>query len=331
MLEVGLSSFLVASVGVITPCLLGYAVSAYFLPHSSAYVHVFLGAALCATSVGITARVFKDLGRYKSEEARIVLGAAVLDDVMGLVVLAVVTGMIGAASSGHGMSLVAVGWILAKALLFLCGALLVGMSVTPRIFSWASKLRANDVLLALGLGFCFILAFLANAMGLAPIVGAFAAGLVLETVHYRDFTDRGEHGLEHLVRPLAAFLVPVFFVLMGMRTDLRSFLQPAAAGLAAALTLVAIVGKQACYFAVSERGLDRLSIGIGMIPRGEVGLIFANLGSTLMLDGKPVIGASEYSALVSMVIITTLITPPALGWSLGRGTRAQPRTSSGTA
>lgn len=318
MLEVGLSSFLVATIGVVTPAILGYGVSAWFLPASSPYVHVFLGTALCATSVGITARVFKDLGHAQTEEARIVLGAAVIDDVMGLIVLAVVTGSIGAASGGVALAPLEIGWIVAKAMLFLCGSLLIGMRITPRIFNWASKLQARDVLLALGLAFCFALAFLADALGLAPIVGGFAAGLTLESVHYRDFTDRGEHGLEDLVRPLSAFLVPVFFVLMGLRTDLSSFLQPGAAGLATALTLVAVLGKQACYFGVRKRSLDRLSVGIGMIPRGEVGLIFASLGSTLLLDGKPVLGPSEYSAVIIMVIATTLITPPALEWSIGR-------------
>jgi Kef-type K+ transport system membrane component KefB len=174
------------------------------------------------------------------------------------------------------------------------------------------------VLLALGLAFCFLLSWLASAIGLAPIVGAFAAGLILEQVHYRDFTDRGEHHLEELVQPISAFLVPVFFVLMGMHTDLRSFAQPGVLSLAGALVAVAIIGKQACYFGVIGKGIDRLSVGIGMIPRGEVGLIFANIGIALTVKGERVIDAATYSAVVVMVIATTMVTPPLLKWSLNR-------------
>jgi Kef-type K+ transport system membrane component KefB len=153
---------------------------------------------------------------------------------------------------------------------------------------------------------------------LAPIVGAFAAGLILDTVHDRSFTDRGEPGLAESVQPLAAFLAPVFFVVMGMRTDLRSFVQPGTLGLAVALTVAAILGKQCCGLGVLKAGLDRLSVGIGMIPRGEVGLIFASMGESLTIGGKPLIGPTQYSAIVVMVIVTTLITPPWLTWSLSR-------------
>jgi len=318
MLEVGASSFVVATIGVLTPCLLGFAVGSLLLPDASIYLHAFLGATLCATSVGITARVLKDLDRSQSEEARIILGAAVIDDVMGLVILAVVIGMIAAADSGRTLSTLHVLAILLKAVAFLGGSLLIGARITPRLFSFAARLRSRDVLLASGLAFCFALAWLASEIELAPIVGAFAAGLILESVHYRDFTARGEPGLDALVKPLAAFLVPVFFVLMGMRTDLQSFARPGTLELALALTVAAIVGKQLCYFGVLKRGLDRLSVSIGMIPRGEVGLIFASMGTSLTLAGKPLLEAPQYSAIVIMVIVTTLVTPPALKWSLAR-------------
>jgi Kef-type K+ transport system membrane component KefB len=169
-----------------------------------------------------------------------------------------------------------------------------------------------------GLAFCFTLSWLADAIGLAPIVGAFAAGLILEDVHYRKFLDRGEPSLEVQVHPLSSSLVPVFFVLMGMRTDLGSFLEPGVLGLAAALTAVAIIGKQACSLGVIGAGIDRISVGLGMIPRGEVGLIFANIGLALTVRGEPVIDRSTFSAVVVMVMVTTLVTPLALKWSLGR-------------
>jgi Kef-type K+ transport system membrane component KefB len=153
---------------------------------------------------------------------------------------------------------------------------------------------------------------------LAPIVGAFAAGLVLEDVHYRDFTSRGEHTLDQLVEPISQFLVPIFFVLMGMRTDLSSFVKPGVLGLAIALTFVAIIGKQVCGLAVVGKKIDRLSIGVGMVPRGEVGLIFANMGLTLKVGEERIVDDAVYSAIVVVVIVTTLVTPPALKWSLGR-------------
>jgi Kef-type K+ transport system membrane component KefB len=178
------------------------------------------------------------------------------------------------------------------------------------------------VLIAIGLAFCFFLSWLASLIGLAPIVGAFAAGLILEDVHYRDFVVRGEHGLEELIHPISSFLVPIFFVLMGMRTDVSSFSQQGVLVLAAALTLAAILGKQACALGVIGKGVDRLTVGLGMMPRGEVGLIFANIGLTLSVGGEPIVSEATFAAVVVMVIVTTMVTPPALKWSLGRVARA---------
>ncbi len=318
MLKVGLSSLLVAVAGVVAPFGLGWGVGAWLLPDHSIYVHMFLGATLTATSVGITARVLKDLKRSKSKEARVILGAAVIDDVLGLVILAVVSGVIAAADRGGTLTGGDIALTLGKAVLFLVGSLVVGVALSKRLFSFASKLQTGGVLLAAGLAFCFSLSWLAGAIGLAPIVGAFAAGLLLEETHYRDFVDRGEHELEELIHPISMFLVPVFFVLMGMRTNLRSFTEPGVLGLAAALTIAAILSKQVCSLGVLDKGIDRLSVGIGMIPRGEVGLIFANIGLALMVGGERIIDEATFSAIVVMVIVTTLVTPPALKWSLGR-------------
>jgi Kef-type K+ transport system membrane component KefB len=330
MLRVGVAATLVAVVGVVTPFALGWAAGAVLVPELGPYVHAFLGATLSATSVGITARVLKDLGASQRDEARIILGAAVIDDVLGLIVLAVVGGVIAAADQGTSLSIGAIALILAKATAFLVGALALGVVLAPRLFSLASRLSAQGVLLAVGLVICFLFSWVASAIGLAAIVGAFAAGLILDDVHYRDFALRGEHGLEHLLEPIASLLVPFFFVQMGMRTDLGSFADLEVLGIAAALTVAAIVGKQACALAVWGRPLDKLSIGIGMIPRGEVGLIFASIGSTLMLGGQPIITPALYSAVVVMVIVTTLVTPPALKWSLNRSaSRAASQPSQG--
>lgn len=318
MLKVGLPSVLVAILGVAAPFVLGWGVGSLLLPDRSVYVHAFLGATLTATSVGITARVLQDLDRSQSPEARVILGAAVIDDVLGLVILAVVSGAIAAANLGASPSYGEVGLVLGKAIVFLFGALALGVYLSPRVFGVASKLRGRGVLLATALVFCFGLAYLASIIGLAPIVGAYAAGLILEEVHFRDFASRGEQQLEHLVHPISSFLVPVFFVIMGMRVDLAAFARMDVLGLAALLTVAAIVGKQACSLGAFGRRLDRLSIGIGMIPRGEVGLIFANIGLGLSVGGQRVIDEGVFSAVVIMVIVTTMVTPPALKWSLAR-------------
>jgi Kef-type K+ transport system membrane component KefB len=267
----------------------------------------------------------KDLGLSQTTEARIILGAAIIDDVQGLIILAVVTGLVAAADLGGTLSYAAIGLVIVKASVFLLGSLVLGVILSPRLFSLASKLQSGGVLLATGLAFCFTLAWTADAIGLAPIVGAFAAGLVLEELHSRDFLGRGDHSLEHLIEPIVSFLAPVFFVMMGVQTDLRAFAEPGVLRLAAVLTLAAIAGKQLCALGVVGKGLDRLSIGIGMIPRGEVGLIFANLGLTLLIDGQPVITRNVFSAVVVMVIVTTSLTPPALKWSFERNATRSPR------
>jgi Kef-type K+ transport system membrane component KefB len=156
-------------------------------------------------------------------------------------------------------------------------------------------------------------------------VGAYAAGLILEEVHFRPFATRGEPQLAHLIHPISTVLVPVFFVVMGMRVDLRAFARIDVLGLAALLTIAAMIGKQACALGVVGQPLNRLSIGIGMMPRGEVGLIFANIGLGLHLAGRPIVDDAVFSAVVMMVVVTTLATPPLLKWSL---TRRIPRETS---
>ncbi|MEI6914009.1 MAG: cation:proton antiporter [Armatimonadota bacterium] len=309
--KVGLSSVLVALVGVIAPMILGYFVGIILLPGDSPLVHIFIGATLAATSVGLTARVMKDLGKTNTSEARIVLGAAVIDDVMGLVVLAVVGGLIASAShAGTGsFSWIGTGAIILKATVFLFGSIVVGQIVVPHFFQLVSHMRVQGVMLVMSIAFCFAMAALSASIGLAPIVGAFAAGLILEPSHYLSFTNRGERPVEELVAPVADLFVPVFFVLMGLKVDLRFFADPQALKLACALVVMAIIGKLVCGLAVLEKGLNRLVISVGMIPRGEVGLIFASMGAKMMLDDAPVIDAGTYAAVVIMVMLTTLVTP----------------------
>jgi Kef-type K+ transport system membrane component KefB len=210
-------------------------------------------------------------------------------------------------------------WIIVKAFAFLLGAILLGNLIFTRpLYRAASYLRGHGLLVVTSLVICFGFSWLASLMGLATIVGAFAAGLILERAHYQELGRKENIELEQALQPISAILVPIFFVQMGIMVDLASFKNPSVWGLAAALTVAAIVGKQVCYWGVREKGLNRLAVGLGMIPRGEVGLIFAAEGAKLKVAGIPVIDAGTYSAIVVMVMLTTMITPPLLTWSLTR-------------
>ncbi len=324
MMKVGASSLLVATLGVIAPMVLGFGVSWLFITELPAqlvgvvppdfslnYIHLFIGAVLCATSVGITARVLKDIGKLQSKEGQIIVGAAVIDDVLGLVVLAVISGLVAGAEAGRPLDVGGLFRLIAIAVLFLGGSLAVGVFLVPRIMNQLSRVRTHGMMLVSALLFAFLFSYLANAAGLATIVGAFAAGLILEEVHFRGF--REDVPVMKVLQPISAFLVPIFFVLMGIQVRLETFAELEILGVAAGLTAAAIVGKQVCGLGVLEKGLDRLTVGVGMIPRGEVGLIFAAIGKSLR-----VIDDATFSAVVIMVVVTTLITPPLLKVTLTR-------------
>ncbi len=320
LMAVGTSSLVVALVGVAVPMVLGYLCSAWFFPGHLGLTHWFVGATLCATSVGITARVLKDINRAESPEGRIILGAAVIDDVLGLIVLAVVAGVIQAADKGLPFQLSSVARVLVKAIGFLTVAVFLGRQLSRRVFQVAGLLAGEGVLLSAALAICFSLAWLAGIMGLAPIVGAFAAGLILDEVHYRNLRGRDarNRSIPDLLEPLSTFLVPVFFVLMGTRVDLAVFGDLGILGFAGVLTLAAVAGKQACGAGVLQRGVDRIAIGIGMVPRGEVGLIFASIGAGLTIAGERVVDNDVFSAVIVMVAVTTFVTPPLLVWRMRR-------------
>ncbi|MCZ2156313.1 MAG: cation:proton antiporter, partial [Bryobacterales bacterium] len=314
LMAVGLSAMLVAALGVIAPVLLGFGISSFLDPAHEWYVHLFVGSTLAATSVGITARVLKDLNKMDAKESRIILGAAVVDDVLGLIILAVVTGVIGslAATGSAEVDYGQVGSIIVKAVVFLAAAVIGGRFIHIRLLEFGKRFKTAGVPLVLALSHCFCWAGLAGVIGLAPIVGAFAAGLVLEESDYREFVRRGEDTIEHLIRPISTVLVPIFFIMMGLKVDLSVFADPIVVLEAAGITVVAILGKQVCALGVLEKGLNRLVVGIGMIPRGEVGLIFTGIGASLVVHGEPVLSAQLVSALVVMVMFTTVVTPPLL-------------------
>jgi Kef-type K+ transport system membrane component KefB len=313
VLNVGKAAIAVATLGTIGAFAVGFGAAFLVAPGGSPALHAFLGASLTATSVGITARVFKDLGRARSSEAHTILGAAVLDDVIGLVVLALVSAWITNGHAGIGSLL----WILVKTLGFLAVAITLGVRVTPRLFGLAARLRSGGALLAVGLAFCFLLAWAAGAMGLAPLIGAFAAGLILEDLHSAAFVARGERSLSQLIEPISGFLVPIFFVLIGFRADVRTFLDGGTLLLMGALVVAAFIGKLACALGAGST-VDGITVAFGMAPRGEVTLIYASLGMTLVTDGTHLIDSKSYSALVGVVLLTTMLSPPLIKWRLSR-------------
>ena len=314
LLAVGSSSALVAVLGIVAPVFLGYGVSAWFLPESAWYVHLFVGATLAATSVGITARVLKDIGKMDTKESRIILGAAVVDDVLGLIILAVVSGLISSItqSGSAEISVAPVLIIIGKAVGFLAVAVIVGRSLAGKVLAFGSRFRVAGVPVVLTLCYCFLVAGLAEVVGLAPIVGAFAAGLVLDEAHYRGYASMKKQKIEEVLAPINSTLVPVFFVLMGLKVDLSAFASASVLQFAGALCVAAVIGKQVCSLGVIEKGLNRWVVGVGMIPRGEVGLIFAGIGASLSVAGQPIFGPETLSAIVVMVMVTTLATPPLL-------------------
>jgi Kef-type K+ transport system membrane component KefB len=302
----------VAVLGVIFPSILGIGASRLLLPEAPMPVHVFIGATMCATSVGITASVLKDAGALGTEEAKIILGAAVIDDVLGLIVLAVVSAV---AMTGGGMpELGTLARIAGTALAFVAGALAIGLWAFRRVYRVAAVLRAPHVLGAVSVAACLLLAGSSAAAGLAAIVGAYAAGLLLDDVSVRPFSDAAEtgvHKIESFVAPIVAVFAPVFFVRTGMNVKLGG-LDRQTLVLALVLVVTAVAGKMASGLGVRGRSADRLTIGLGMMPRGEVGLIFADAGARIAPGGAPLFSPGIYAALVAAVFATTLIAPPAL-------------------
>ncbi len=304
MFRVGPASLAVAGVGVVVPFGLGvlYWMSGAHPLMASAgstgTAAIFVGATLTATSVGITARVLSDLGRMHTSEARVIVGAAVIDDVLGLVMLTVASGI----AAGSSVSVLGVGKTLAVAVGFLVMAVIVGSLLVPKLFNLIDRMRVRYVLLAFAFAFAIGLAALAAVAGSALIIGAFAAGLILSGTNQFDI-------IEHEIKPVAAVFTPVFFVSVGAAVDLDVLnpFRPGAGGvllIALILTLIAFVGKLAAGWAAPWESFNKLAVGTGMVPRGEVGLIFADLGRRMGIFNEEV-----FSALLVMVMATTFVAP----------------------
>jgi len=314
MKRVGAGAAAVAVVGVAVPFVAGFV---YWRSGWHGYEHtvadplttaIFVGATLTATSVGITARVLKDLQLLHSVEARLILGAAVIDDVIGLVILGVVQGVAGGAAFSLGSAL----RILGVAVAFLFVALWIGLRFAPGIFAVVDRMRVRGVLLVSAFAFLLLLCALAQRAGTALIIGAFAAGLILsETKQFDRIEDR--------IKPVSDIFTPIFFLSIGAAVDPRVWnpLVPEnhqTLAIGGTLLAIAVLGKLASGWAVPWRRFNRLAVGVGMAPRGEVGLIFAQIGLT-----AGILSSRLFSAILFVVVATTLVTPPLLKWTLRWG------------
>jgi Kef-type K+ transport system membrane component KefB len=311
MKRVGKYATYVALLGIVLPMVMGMAVMKLLHPNNPLAVDLFVGGILTATSVGITARVLRDLGRETTEEARIILGAAVIDDVLCLIVLAVVSGL--AVTGTISVSSIAI--TTAKAALFLVASLGIGIWLTPKLVRRLTHAGVSNLKLLFGVSFALLLAWLANVAQLATIVGAFAAGMILNS-----FFDREVEGasLHELLSPIESLVVPLFFVWMGIQVKLETMASKDVLIAGLGLTIVAIAGKVAAGWGCPPT-LNRLAVGFGMMPRGEVGLIFAGIGR-----GIGVVDEGLFSAIVLLVMVTTVLAPILLRATLGAPTNAAP-------
>jgi Kef-type K+ transport system membrane component KefB len=301
--KVGGQATTVALVGVAAPFIAGYfATVALGFNNIESLV---AGAALTATSIGISARVLRDIGKLDTSEGQIVLGAAVLDDLLGLVILSVVSGLV----AGNAITVLSVGRIAGLAIGFVAIAFVAGSYFVPPIFRVVERLRTTGALGLIALAFALVLATIAEVSGSAMIVGALAAGLVLHGTPQR-------HDIESSVTQLGYFFVPIFFAVVGASVDLSALADSRALQVGVVLTVIGVVGKLVTGWSLRGFEGNRWLIGVAMIPRGEVGLIFAQVG---LASGA--IAGGEFGAIMMMVVATTLITPPWLS-SITRGKAA---------
>jgi Kef-type K+ transport system membrane component KefB len=312
LLKVGPQATIVAAVGVILPFGLGTA-GLMLLFHLPAIPAIFAGAALTATSIGITSKVLSELGHLNSPEGQVILGAAIVDDVFGVIILAVVASLAKTGTIDVGQ----VTYLFLAAIAFLLGAIGLGNFFNKSFSKIVEALKTRGSIVIPAFIFAFLLAYLATAIHLEAILGAFAAGLVLEE------TD-AHKALKAEIMPIADLFVPIFFVVVGAKTDI-SVLNPWVPSnreglvIASFLVIVAIVGKVATAAVVSQKqGMNRLAIGVGMIPRGEVGLVFLGVGTTI-----GILPDALQAAIVVMVIVTTFLAPPLLRWILPQPPRVE--------
>ena len=299
LLFVGKNAAMVAVGGVVLPILLGVGASAA-LGFATGLEGWFVGAMLAATSVGITAKVLGDNGLVQTPTAGVILGAAVIDDVLGILLLAILASVVVTGEVAFWQLL----WIIAKALVFFICALWIGQRLMPGVVHVVSL--SKHASFWTGFALCLALGFaqLAALAGLAPLIGAFVAGLLLDDMDFRVGEALDKHRLEELVKPISDIMITIFFVGIGAQVQLEALFDTRMLVVVLGLTLVAVLSKGVVGFLVRGDDYDKLGIGFGMIPRGEVGLVFAAFAAA-----NGVFCGETYSALVMVVLLTTLIGP----------------------
>ncbi len=311
MKRVGRDSLRVALIGVGLPVTLGFVAVVLMRPGLGLNASLFIAATLSATSIGITANVLKEMDQTGTREGRIILGAAVGDDILGLLMLAVVSGIIVSGS----VDVPELAGVVVLSTLFLVGAAWLGPAIVRFAARVMQRLDIVEAKMFTSYLFVMILAWVANLAGLATIIGAFAAGVVLRDSFFPRYdAERRERvvTIRELIMPLEVILVPIFFILMGIQVKVETFLSWPVVTLSLALLAAAIIGKLASGLGAAQPA-SKLVIGIGMLPRGEVGLVFALIGRTL-----GVIDDAVFAAIVLMVIVTTLLAPAWLKFELVR-------------
>lgn len=309
----GRESIQVALIGVIAPILLGLLATWFLMPEASFKADLFVAATLCATSIGITARVLKDMNKLRTREAKTILGAAMIDDILGLIILAIVSSIV----IGGVVDIMVVSRVVVLAGLFFFGALWIGPSILRKTIAFFGSFDLWEAKLFTAFLFLMCLAWLATLVQLATIIGAFVAGIIIHDGFFESREPAGKLAvtIQKLVAPLEAILAPLFFMLIGIQVKLETFCDWHVLLIAAGLIVAAILGKLVSGLGANGKD-DRLLVGIGMLPRGEVGLVFASIGRTLS-----VISDELFAAIILMVIVTTLIAPP---WLTARYARQQP-------
>jgi Kef-type K+ transport system membrane component KefB len=295
LLQVGGIATLVATLGVVIPFVMGFAYMRV-IDHSMVE-SIFVGAAMVATSVGITARVLADAGVLSTRVARVILGAAVLDDILGMIVLAVVSSL-----SEGGINYLSLAIVTGEAVGFSLLVIFFGSHVVGRFRPAVAKLRARNSAFALAVILCLGLSLASEYIGMAAIIGAFLAGLAMA-----DYSE--QYSLQQNAHPIMEFLAPFFFVLLGAQVNVRTVYKPGLLGIIGIICLLAVISKLiGCGLGALSMGYkDAARIGVGMVPRGEVGLIVAGVGLRLHTISEAI-----YAVVLSMSIVTTIFAPPIL-------------------
>ena len=307
ILRLGPTAILIAITGIAVSGLLGYLVAMLLFPDADPRLPLFVGGALCSSSTGMTARVFKEMNKMETREAKIVMSAAVFDDILGLVLLAILSGVVASGTIQFGQ----MAFILFKAVAFLTIVVLIGLYVMPWIVRPIEKLDPQNIRLLFPMILFLMACWLADYIGLAMTIGAFSAGLMITEKLFSE-TDDPHQRVERLIAPIEGIFVPVFFVLLGIQVDITLFADFKVIGIGLLITVIAVLGKIGAGIFL-PKSVGKLIVGLGMVPRGEVALIFMSIGKSV-----GIISAQLYAIIVMVILLTISITPPMLRWAFNR-------------